>query len=283
MIILLIIEMLKGLVVLLVVLLGVAFFTFMERKFLGYYHIRLGPNKVVYGVFQPFSDALKLFIKTSFKIYFFNFFVYCMIPFFGLFLMLFFWVFYPFYGILCFRNLSFLFFFIVRSIGVYFLLISGWGRNRKYRFYGGYRSSAQSISYEIIMVLVLLYLCVSWYSLNFVFSLIDQRFNVGFYVNMVLLLLWVFSILAECNRRPFDFSEGESELVSGFNTEYRGGLFSFIFIGEYRSIMFFCLLTGLLFISGLFSIVFRVFLLVFYLWVRASFPRLRYDLLIEMR
>jgi len=89
--------------------------------------------------------------------------------------------------------------------------------------------------------------------------------------------------LAECNRRPFDFSEGESELVSGFNTEYRGGLFSFIFMGEYRSIIFFCFLRGLLFIANIIAMSFRVFLLVFYLWVRASFPRLRYDLLIEIR
>jgi len=152
---------LKSLIVLVFVLLGVAFFTLIERKFLGYYHIRFGPNKVVYGIFQPFSDALKLFTKLSYKMHSFNFFLYSFIPFFGLFLMLVFWIFYPYYGFVCFRNFSFLFFFCFSSIGVYFLLIRGWARNRKYSFYGGYRSSAQSISYEIIIVLVLLYLCIS--------------------------------------------------------------------------------------------------------------------------
>jgi len=113
---------------------------------------------------------------------------------------------------------------------------------------------------------------------------VDQRGYVSLYINTIFLLLWLFSILAECNRSPFDFSEGESELVSGFNTEYVGGLFSFIFIGEYSSIIFFCMLTSLLFLSfGFFSFGFIVLMLVFYLWVRASFPRLRYDLLIEMR
>jgi len=155
------IDVLKFLFILILLLLGVAFYTFMERKMLGYYHIRFGPNRVFYGIFQPFSDAVRLFIKVSFKIYFFNFIVYCFAPVFGLFLLIFFWVFYPYYGVLCFRNLAFLFFFIIRSMGVYFLLMRGWSSNRKYRFYGGYRSSAQSISYEIILVLVLLYLCIS--------------------------------------------------------------------------------------------------------------------------
>lgn len=249
---------------------------------MGYQHIRFGPNKVVYGIFQPFSDALKLFIKSGFKIYFFNFFFYFFVPFFGLFLILFFWFFYPYYGIFCFSNVAFLLFFCTRRMGVYFLLMGGWRRNGKYSFYGGYRSSAQSISYEVIIVLIFLYFCVSWFSLNFVFALIDQGVVFSIYMNLVFFFLWVFSILAECNRRPFDFSEGESELVSGFNTEYSGGLFSFIFIGEYSSIIFFCLLTSLLFLSGLISFIFLIFLLMFYLWVRASFPRLRYDLLIEI-
>jgi len=156
-----VIVLLKALVILLMVLLGVAFYTLLERKILGYHHIRFGPNKVVYGVFQPFSDALKLFMKGGFRMYFFNFFFYSFIPFFGLFLILFFWVFYPYYGLVCYRNMRFLFFFCVRSMGVYFLLMRGWRRNRKYSFYGGYRSSAQSISYEIIMILIFLYLCVS--------------------------------------------------------------------------------------------------------------------------
>lgn len=154
-------HLLRGFFIFIFVLLGVAFYTFIERKFLGFFHFRFGPNKVFFGGFQPFSDALRLFLKFGFKIKYFNYYIYCFMPLIGLLLMLIFWVFYPFYGGFCFRNIGFLFFFCVRGIGVYFFLIRGWRRGRRYSYYGAYRSSAQSISYEVIMVLVFLYLCIS--------------------------------------------------------------------------------------------------------------------------
>lgn len=260
------------------ILLSVAFFTLFERKILGYSHFRFGPNKLIYwGLFQPFSDALKLFIRVDSRFKEVNIFLYLFSPVIGLFLSLFLWVLYPFWGVLYYYDFSFVIFIIVRGLRVYFLLYRGWVTCTKFSLLGSYRSSAQRVSYEVVMIicfLVIVYWCCSICIFYFYFN-----FLVGFFfLSFPLFLCWLLSCVAECNRSPFDFSEGESELVSGFNTEYGGGLFSLIFVGEYSSILFLSLFTSLIFFSSFSFFLFFSFSF-FYLWLRCSFPRLRYDLL----
>lgn len=271
---------LKFLFFIVFILVSVAFFTLLERKVLGYSHSRFGPNKNFYwGVFQPFRDAIKLFLKLDFKVRGVNFFYWLVSPVFGITLSVFLWGFPSFWGVALFFRFSFLLVILVGGFSVYFLLYRGWSTTTKYRLLGSYRSSAQSVSYEVLMIIVFLSIVFWWYSLNLfcggIFSFNHSLFLLGFPI----FVCWLFSCVAECNRSPFDFSEGESELVSGFNTEYGGGLFSLIFIAEYSSILFLSLITSMVFFNSVVFFIFS-FLSIFYLWVRRSFPRLRYDLLI---
>lgn len=263
------------------VLVSVAFFTLLERKILGFIQIRLGPRKLFWGgVFQPFSDAIKLFSKDDLKFKELNINFFFFFSFFYVFLCLFFWRIISFWGILFFSLYSLILIICIIGFGVYFLLLIGWSRNTKFSLLGSYRSSAQSISYEVVIILSILFLFYFWFSFNFLdiyFLNIRVRF---LFLFLILFFLWFISCVAECNRSPFDFSEGESELVSGFNTEYLGGLFSLIFIGEYRSIIVFSFLTCIFFFSFFYCFFFFVFIAYFFLWFRGSYPRLRYDFLI---
>lgn len=273
--------MLDFLIFLVGVLLGVAFFTLVERKVLGYIHFRKGPTKVFYfGLFQPIADAVKLFSKSVFKGYKFSFYYFLFGPSLGLFLMFVLWsVFGRFFGLFG-RFFSFLYVFCFMRLGVYFLLLCRWGGNSKYSWLGGYRSISQTVSYEVSLIFFVLgfvYLMNSYdmrvfyfYQRGFWFVLIFFIFFIG----------WCFIILAESNRTPFDFSEGESELVSGFNVEYGGGVFSLIFICEYGMILFLCFISVVLFM-GMRFFIFKLLTLGFcFVWVRCCFPRYRYDILI---
>ena len=262
-------------------LLSVAFFTLIERKILALNHLRLGPNRVrFFGLLQPIRDAFKLFSKEDTKIRELNFFIFLFSSFLCIFLRLFLWGILPFWGVLFFSKYSIMFFICVVGIGVYFLLFIGWCRRRKYRLLGCYRSSSQRISYEVIIIFCVLFFIYLIFCLDFISILFFSTVNIIFLFSTLLFFSWVMSCLAERNRSPFDFSEGESELVSGFNTEYRGGLFSLIFIGEYRSILVLSFVTSFVFFAGFSFYIFFIMISYFYLWVRASFPRLRYDLLI---
>lgn len=264
------------------VLVSVAFFTLFERKILGYSHNRFGPNKIIfYGVFQPFSDALKLFLKLDWKRKEVNVFYWSIAPILGIFLSILMWAFTPFWGLLYSFRFSYLFFILLRGLSVYFLLYRGWATTTKFSLLGSYRSSAQSVSYEVIMIVVFLVVVYWWAFLNLIF-IYSFSFLIGlFLLGLPLFICWLLSCVAECNRSPFDFSEGESELVSGFNTEYGGGFFSLIFIAEYSSILLLSILSSFIFFSFL-VFLFFCFLSFIYLWVRTSFPRLRYDLLMVM-
>jgi NADH-ubiquinone oxidoreductase chain 1 len=281
---LLLIFFLNYFLILVFILVGVAFFTLFERKLLGYIHIRLGPNKVgFYGIFQPFADAVKLFSKEILKLIKFNFFLNYVRPLLGMFLCLALWLVYPNWTSVSYFFYSIIYFFCVSRLMVYFLLGSGWSRVSKYRLIGGYRAAAQAISYEVRMILILLGIC--WMVIGYTFFFWEfYQVSVFFcFIRYPMFFCWLIVCLAESNRSPFDFREGESELVSGFNTEYGGGLFSMIFITEYGSILFLGLFTSFFFMGGGMFFMVKAFLVsAFYVWVRGSFPRLRYDKLMMM-
>lgn len=263
-------------------LLGVAFFTLLERKILGYIHYRIGPNKVGYlGLFQPFRDALKLFSKRIMKFKNLNYYIYIIRPCLGIFLIMLLWRIFPFWGGLFYSSYSLILFILISGLSVYFLLGTGWSRFSKYSLIGSYRSVAQAVSYEVSIFLILF--CFSWFICSYSLS----SFNINQYLfyyylwAFPIIFIWILICLAETNRTPFDFSEGESELVSGFNTEYRGGFFSLIFIREYGSILFLRYISSLIFLGGSDFIILKTFFLVFlFIWIRGSYPRLRYDKLI---
>jgi NADH-ubiquinone oxidoreductase chain 1 len=266
----------KYLIIILPVLLRVAFFTLLERKVLGYSHIRIGPNKVgLIGFIQPISDALKLFSKEYRKIINLNYLIFFFSPIFFLLLRFLSWIIYP-VNTIC-IHMSAIFLFCILGLSIYFLLISGWARSNKYSLLGSYRGVSQGISYEVLLILVIILVSFLFRSFSF-YNIINLNNKKGiFIILLMVILIWLIRCVAECNRSPFDFSEGESELVRGFNTEFGGGLFSLIFIAEYRFILLLRILTIVLFLNYFFTF-FTTFYL--FLWIRASFPRLRYDFLI---
>nr|BDH75808.1 NADH dehydrogenase subunit 1 [Euapta godeffroyi] len=274
------------LVFLVPILLSVAFLTLLERKVLGYMQFRKGPNVVgVYGILQPFADALKLFIKEVTKPSSASSFIYYFSPFLFILIGLFLWgmvpVPYSNYNV----NLGLLFILSVSSLSVYSLLGAGWASNSKYALLGGLRAVAQVISYEISLGLILLSLVLWVGSFSLSDFLESQYLCLFVFGHFPLFLMWFVSSLAETNRSPFDLTEGESELVSGYNVEYSGGPFALFFVAEYSNIIFMNFLSVLLFLSsslegvlGFSVFFFKVMGLVFlFLWVRASFPRFRYD------
>nr|AYQ19025.1 NADH dehydrogenase subunit 1 [Ptilodactylidae sp. 2 ACP-2013] len=269
------------------VLVGVAFFTLLERKVLGYIQIRKGPNKVGYmGLLQPFSDAIKLLAKEGVVPYLSNYTIYYLSPVLNLFISLFMWLSVPFmWGFLSF-NLSVLFFLCCSSLSVYFIMIAGWSSNSKYSLLGSLRSVAQTISYEVSLFLILLSFLLMISSLNLLDFMNYQSLVWSLFIGLPLAMIWFVSSLAETNRTPFDFAEGESELVSGFNTEYSGGSFVLIFLSEYASILFMSMLMVLIFLGGdLLSIFFfiKLVLIAFlFIWVRGTLPRFRYDKLMDL-
>nr|YP_009479360.1 NADH dehydrogenase subunit 1 [Sabethes chloropterus]AVV61096.1 NADH dehydrogenase subunit 1 [Sabethes chloropterus] len=269
------------------VLVGVAFLTLLEQKVLGYIQIRKGPNKVGFiGLLQPFSDAVKLFTKEITYPLLSNYIFYYFSPVLSLFLSLLIWMSMPYLIKLYSFNLGVLFFLCITSMGVYMVMIAGWSSNSNYALLGGLRAVAQTISYEVSLALILL---------SFIF-LIGNYNLLGFYefqMNMwfvvfcfPLMLVWFASCLAETNRTPFDFAEGESELVSGFNVEYSSGGFALIFLAEYSSILFMSMLFSLIFLGGdIYSMFFFLKLVIIsflFIWVRGTLPRFRYDKLMYL-
>lgn len=266
---------------------GVAFLTLLERKVLGYIQIRKGPNKVGFiGLLQPFRDAIKLFSKEQTFPYISNFNLYYLSPVINLFLALLLWISIPYLTVFLNFNLSLLFILRVSRLGVYTIIIAGWSSNSNYSILGGIRSVAQTISYEVRLVLIMLSFLFIILSFNVLDLEIFQE-NIWFlFLLFPSRIIWIVSSLAETNRTPFDFAEGESELVSGFNVEYRRGGFAIIFLAEYSNILFIRILCRLIFLGGnLCSLVFFikiVFVSFFWLWVRGTLPRYRYDKLMYL-
>nr|YP_010258362.1 NADH dehydrogenase subunit 1 [Neocentrocnemis stali]AGO28038.1 NADH dehydrogenase subunit 1 [Neocentrocnemis stali] len=269
------------------VLVAVAFVTLFERKVLGYVQVRKGPNKVgLIGLLQPFADGIKLFFSEQTFPYFSNFIVYFFSPVFMLVLSFLLWVLFPFLVNVFNFNLGVLFFLCCTGLGVYGVLLSGWSSNSNYALLGGIRSVAQTISYEVSMALIMVCLLIFIFGFNFISFMSFQIYFWFIFLSFPLFLCWISSCLAETNRSPFDFAEGESELVSGFNVEYSSGGFAFIFLSEYMNIIFMSLLTVVMFLGcRLDSILFFVqvvFLVFIFIWVRGTLPRYRYDKLMYL-
>nr|AAP42820.1 NADH dehydrogenase subunit 1 [Bombyx mandarina]ADE18273.1 NADH dehydrogenase subunit 1 [Bombyx mandarina]ADE18390.1 NADH dehydrogenase subunit 1 [Bombyx mandarina]ADE18663.1 NADH dehydrogenase subunit 1 [Bombyx mandarina]ADE18715.1 NADH dehydrogenase subunit 1 [Bombyx mandarina] len=277
-----------GMIILILgVLIGVAFLTLLERKVLGYIQIRKGPNKVGFmGLLQPFSDAIKLFTKESTYPNFSNYFCIIFLLFLDLFYHYYFERLIPYmFNLICF-NLRILFFLCLTSLGVYMVMIAGWSSNSNYALLGGLRSAPQTISYErsmalIFMSSILLIMCFDIY-----FFYLYQEMIWFMFIMIPLFLCFFSSLLAETNRTPFDFAEGESELVSGFNIEYSSGGFALIFLAEYSSILFMSMILVIMNMGGYnlsFFFYLKLSLISFlFIWVRGTLPRYRYDKLMYL-
>ena len=283
----LLIPVVGSLLLIICVIVGVAFLTLLERKVLGYIQIRKGPNKVGFlGIPQPFSDAIKLFTKEQTYPLVSNYISYYFSPIFSLFLALLIWLCIPYLTKLYSFNLGVLFFLCCTRIGVYTVIIAGWSSNSNYALLGGLRAVAQTISYEVSLALVLLSFIFLIGNYNFLYFNLYQDYVWFLVISFPLGLVWFASSLAETNRTPFDFAEGESELVSGFNVEYRRGGFALIFLAEYARILFIRMLFVVIFLGrDIYSVLFFIKLALIsfiFIWVRGTLPRFRYDKLMYL-
>nr|YP_010046555.1 NADH dehydrogenase subunit 1 [Anopheles annulipes]QPJ78434.1 NADH dehydrogenase subunit 1 [Anopheles annulipes] len=282
-----IMPLIGSLLLVICVMVGVAFLTLLERKVLGYIQIRKGPNKVGFnGLLQPFSDAVKLFTKEQTYPLLSNYISYYFSPIFSLFLSLLIWMCIPYLIKLYSFNLGVLFFLCCTSLGVYTVMIAGWSSNSNYALLGGLRAVAQTISYEVSLALILLSFIFLIGNYNFLNFYSYQNYVWFIFFCFPLGLVWLASCLAETNRTPFDFAEGESELVSGFNVEYSSGGFALIFLAEYSSILFMSMLFVVIFLgSDIYSFMFFLkltFISFIFIWVRGTLPRFRYDKLMYL-
>nr|YP_009742246.1 NADH dehydrogenase subunit 1 [Zemeros flegyas]QID90323.1 NADH dehydrogenase subunit 1 [Zemeros flegyas] len=283
-----IMNILIGMIILVIgVLIGLAFLTLLERKVLGYIQIRKGPNKLGFmGLLQPFSDGLKLFTKEMIYPNYSNYMFYYLSPIIGFIMSLVIWMLIPYYFNLISFNLGILFFLCCISLGVYVLLMAGWSSNSNYSLLGGLRAVAQTISYEVSLALLMMSSLIMIMSFNLM-MLNFYQMNIWFMIIMMpLSMCFLSSLMAETNRTPFDFAEGESELVSGFNVEYSSGGFALIFLAEYSMILFMSMLFVMMYMGGYsMSLMFYFKLSLisfFFIWIRGTLPRYRYDKLMYL-
>lgn len=290
----LITHLLNPLALIVPVLLAVAFLTLIERKVLGYIQLRKGPNIVgPYGLLQPIVDGVKLFIKEPVRPSTSSPVLFLLAPMLALTLAITLWAPIPLPYPLVDLNLGILFIMAISSLAVYPILGSGWASNSKYALIGALRAVAQTISYEVSLGLILLSTII------FTGGFTLQTFNITQESIWLILpawplaAIWYISTLAETNRAPFDLTEGESELVSGFNVEYAGGPFALFFLAEYANILLINTLSATLFLGASHiptlpelttaNLITKAALLsIVFLWVRASYPRFRYDQLIHL-
>ena len=271
----------------LLALLAMAFFTLLERKAIGYFQIRKGPNKVgIMGLPQPFADALKLFAKEQRKPTLANTAPFILAPVTALLLALLLWSLFPFSAPASYITFGVIFFLCVSSLTVYSTLAAGWASNSKYALLGALRRIAQTISYEVRIALILLATLLILLSFN-IYEMTSYQKSWPLFIALPLFLTWFTTTLAETNRTPFDFAEGESELVSGFNIEYSAGGFALIFMAEYASILIISIFSARFFTGSLplidLSLTFKTLLLAFiFIWIRAAYPRMRYDRLMAL-
>nr|NP_659236.1 NADH dehydrogenase subunit 1 [Arctocephalus forsteri]AAM51808.1 NADH dehydrogenase subunit 1 [Arctocephalus forsteri]AMM04696.1 NADH dehydrogenase subunit 1 [Arctocephalus forsteri]AMM04708.1 NADH dehydrogenase subunit 1 [Arctocephalus forsteri]AMM04721.1 NADH dehydrogenase subunit 1 [Arctocephalus forsteri]AMM04734.1 NADH dehydrogenase subunit 1 [Arctocephalus forsteri] len=276
------------------ILLAVAFLTLVERKVLGYMQLRKGPNIVgPYGLLQPIADAVKLFTKEPLRPLTSSASMFITAPILALTLALTMWIPLPMPYPLINMNLGVLFMLAMSSLAVYSILWSGWASNSKYALIGALRAVAQTISYEVTLAIILLSVLLMNGSFTLSTLITTQEHLWLIFPTWPLAMMWFISTLAETNRAPFDLTEGESELVSGFNVEYAAGPFALFFLAEYANIIMMNILTTTLFLGAfhspympeLYTINFTLktlMLTILFLWIRASYPRFRYDQLMHL-
>nr|YP_009690106.1 NADH dehydrogenase subunit 1 [Caracara plancus]YP_009690119.1 NADH dehydrogenase subunit 1 [Caracara cheriway]AEH42413.1 NADH dehydrogenase subunit 1 [Caracara plancus]AFP43874.1 NADH dehydrogenase subunit 1 [Caracara plancus]AFP43876.1 NADH dehydrogenase subunit 1 [Caracara plancus]AFP43878.1 NADH dehydrogenase subunit 1 [Caracara plancus]AIT96193.1 NADH dehydrogenase subunit 1 [Caracara cheriway] len=276
------------------ILIAVAFLTLVERKVLSYMQARKGPNIVgPFGLLQPVADGMKLFTKEPIQPSTSSPLLFTLTPVLALLLAISIWTPLPMPFPLADLNLGLLFLLAMSSLAVYSILWSGWASNSKYALIGALRAVAQTISYEVTLAIILLSVIIlsGNYTLNTLATTQEPLYLI--FSTWPLAMMWYISTLAETNRAPFDLTEGESELVSGFNVEYAAGPFALFFLAEYANIMLMNTLTTILFLNPsalnpppeLFPTLLATKTLLLssgFLWIRASYPRFRYDQLMHL-
>jgi len=297
----LLITLIKIITIVLPLLIAVAFFTLAERKVLSAMQKRRGPNIVgVYGLLQALADGLKLLLKETILPNKANLFIFILAPIITFVLSLIGWAVIPFNKGIVFSdlNLGILYLFAISSLAVYGIIMSGWSSNSKYAFLGSLRSTAQMISYEVSigLIIICVLLCAGSFNLS---EIILSQQNIWYIIPLFpLYYIFIVSILAETNRPPFDLPEAEAELVSGYNVEYSAMGFALFFLGEYMNIILMSSLSVILFLGGwlpplnitVFTIIspiiwfaIKITLMIFiFIWVRATYPRYRYDQLMRL-
>nr|YP_002213624.1 NADH dehydrogenase subunit 1 [Bilobella aurantiaca]ABS88975.1 NADH dehydrogenase subunit 1 [Bilobella aurantiaca] len=280
-------KTLSYLLIILGLLVSVAFIVLVERSVLGYIQLRKGPNKVgMMGVLQSIGDAVKLFSKEQFFPFNSNAWMYTLSPIFMFVIVLLMWMIAPSMSEYSGMEVGVVLFFCYSSFVIYGMFGGGWASNSKYAMLGAMRGVAQAVSYEVSLMLYFLVLVVMMGTLD-LSSYMNLRSTLSVLIMFLpMVLIWVSLMMAETNRTPFDFAEGESELVSGFNVEYSSGGFALLFLAEYAGIIFMSYLMIWMFFGGemhlLVVSMMGILVCFMFIWVRGSFPRLRYDKLMEL-
>jgi len=300
---------LKIVAILLPLILAVAYYTYFERKVIGYMQVRLGPNMIgPYGLFQPFADVFKLLLKEIILPDNANKFLFLLAPVVALAAAFTAWAVVPFNDVLVLADIDagLIYILALSSLGIYGPIIAGWASNSKYAFLGGLRSAAQMVSYEIAMGFALVGVLILSGSLNLREIVLAQQGGVldWFWLPLLpMFVIYIISGVAETNRAPFDVAEGESEIVAGFHVEYSGSAFAIFFLAEYANMILISGLTSIMFAGGwlspfqgipwfedtilgqgsIFWFLGKTLCFMFlFLWWRATFPRYRYDQIMRL-
>jgi len=296
----------KIVMILVPLILAVAYLTFWERKVIGWMQVRIGPNRVgVWGLLQPFADVLKLVFKEIILPTGANRYLFFIAPILAIGPAVAAWAVIPFNDtfVVADINAGLLYVLAMTSMGVYGIILAGWASNSKYAFLGALRSAAQIVSYELAMGFALVAVLMCANSLNLREIVLGQEGGAAYWYIWPLFpmfIVYLVSGIAETNRHPFDLAEGESEIVAGFHVEYSGVAFAVFFLAEYMNMILIAALAAILFLGGWLSpfpilndlrvgdfapfgdgmpwlFAKMAFILLIFLWIRATFPRYRYD------